>query len=162
MTRIFHGLAGALLLMGVSVQSAAADKLVFSSRVLGNIANQVIAGEPSSAATWDIKKGTVKIFALGGERFLLTLAVKGLIIPALGFNPSPDVLARVVCHDENGDPSVVDQTKPADLSMRGNGRLADAIQLPDACFAPIVLIGGSVGPPPDFNQPSNWFAVSGF
>ena len=159
MNRAVVSLVGASALTSVLAGSARAE-IVYHSRMLGNVANQVIAGEPSSTATWTVKRGRVTIFALEGTRVVVALRAKRLIIPALGFNPSPDFLARVVCHDEGGIPFVAAQTDPAPLSREGNGRLVDAVTLPDPCFAPIVLIGGSTDPAGNF--PGNWFAVSGF
>ena len=176
MTRVFGTLFGAMLLTGAWVESANAG-LVYSSRVLANRADQVIAGEPSSGVDWQIEDGRVRIISLYGDSFLLTLRVEGLIIPVMegpicipfgtdtcfGFNPSPDLLARVVCHDEMGEPAVEATTHATTrFTPDGDGFLVDRIELPEPCFAPIVLIGGSVGPPPDFNSPSNWFGVSGF
>jgi hypothetical protein len=160
MRQIIVGLVGACVFAGILPESTYAEGVVDESRILGNIANQVIAGERSSTATWTVDRGRVTIFALGDGRIVLALRAKRLIIPALGFNPSPDFLARVVCHDEGGAAFVAAQTDPAPLSREGNGRLVDEVELPEACFAPIVLIGGSTDPAG--NVPGNWFAVSGF
>jgi hypothetical protein len=80
-------------------------------------------------------------------------------VPCFGFSPSPFFVARVVCHDEDGNPSVAATTPPAPLSEKGNGRLKATIDLPDLCFGPIVLIGGVQQ---DGTTPGRWFAVSGF
>ena len=84
-----------------------------------------------------------------------------LIIPAFGFNLAGDLLARVVCYDESGEPFVADTTRATtNFTPSGGGLLLDRVELPEACFAPIVLIGGSVGPGGE--RPSSWFASSGF
>jgi hypothetical protein len=80
-------------------------------------------------------------------------------VPCFGFSPSPFFLARVVCHDEEGNPSVAATTPPAPLSMEGDGRLRAMIELPDPCFSPIVLLGSVQQ---DGTTPGRWFAVSGF
>ena len=80
-------------------------------------------------------------------------------VPCFGFNPSPFFLARVVCHDEEGNASVAATTPPAPLSEDGDGRLEAMIELPDPCFSPIVLLGGVQQ---DGTTPGRWFAVSGF
>ena len=148
------------LLAVTGAQAASAGHLAFESRVLPNIADQVIAGELGSAVDWAIRKGDIKIFQRGGDKFSIRLRVRGLVIPGppfFGTNPSPDFLARVFCHDSTGEVDVAATTRAAPLSPDGNGFLADLIELPDECFAPIVLIGGSPGPPG-----RSWFAVSGF
>ena len=162
MTRILRSLLAAAVLTGVWADAAQAGR-AFSSKVLANRAGQVVAGFPASGVDWSIRDGRVNLFPLGGDRFLLTLRVRGLIIPAFGFNPAADLLARVVCHDESGGPFVADTTRAiANFTPEGDGLLFDRVELPEVCFAPIVLIGGSVGPPPGFETPSNWFAISGF
>ena len=80
-------------------------------------------------------------------------------VPCFGFSPSPFFLARVVCHDEEGNASVAATTPPEPLSEDGNGRLNATIELPDPCFSPIVLLGGVQE---DETTPGRWFAVSGF
>ncbi len=163
MTHMLRVLLATAVLTGVWVDAAHADSLAFSSRVLPNRAGQVVAGFPASSVDWEIRDGRVNLRALGGNSFLLTLRVRGLIIPAFGFNPAADLLARVVCHDESGEPFVGDTTRAStNFTPEGDGLLVDRVELPEACFAPIVLIGGSVGPPPGFEVPSNWFAISGF
>jgi len=160
MQRILVVLASASLLVGSLPPRAAADGSAFSSRLLPNRANQVIAEQAASTVDWGIRRGHIMIVPLGAERLQLTVRAKELIIPVLGFNPSPDFLARVVCHDAGGAPVVAAQTDPEPLSPAGNGKLEAVIELPADCFAPIVLIGGSTDP--DGNRPGKWFAVSGF
>jgi hypothetical protein len=158
MARFAPALATALLFAGVTAAPALATDTLFTADLLGNVANQVIADFPSSTATWSIEKGRVTLAGFGKGRALLIAKARGLIIPALGFNPSPDFLARVVCHDAAGAPFEGARTKTAPLDREGDGTLVDVVKLPDACFAPIVLITGSVDPAG--NRPGNWFAVS--
>jgi hypothetical protein len=160
MRRFLFVLTSALLLFGFTSSPAHADEAVFSSNLRGNIADQVIAGFPSSRATWDIRRGRITLVGFGEHRVILVAQAKGLIIPSIGFNPSPDFLARVVCHDEAGRSSEAARTRTAPLSQGGNGTLIDVVELPAACFAPIVLITGSTDPAG--NRPGNWFAVSAF
>jgi hypothetical protein len=160
MRRILLASCAAFFLLGLASPPARASEALFSANLRGNIADQVIAGFPASRATWDIKRGRVTLLGFGAHRAILVAQAKGLIIPALGFNPSPDFLARVVCHDEAGQPAEAARTKAAPLSQAGDGLLIDVVQLPAACFAPIVLITGSVDPAG--NRPGNWFAVSAF
>jgi hypothetical protein len=158
MARIASAFAAALLLAGLAGAPAHANETLYTADLLGNVANQVIAGFPSSTATWTIKKGRVTLAGFGKSHAILILKAKGLIIPALGFNPSPDVLARVVCHDAQGKPFEGARTKTAPLDREGDGTLVDVVQLPDQCFAPIILVTGSQDPAG--NRPGNWFAVS--
>jgi hypothetical protein len=160
MRRTLFGSIGALFLFALTSAPAFANEALFSANLRGNIADQVIAGFPASRATWDIRRGRVTLVGFGERRAVLVAHAKGLIIPALGFNPSPDFLARVVCHDEAGRPAEAARTKTAPLSQAGNGTLIDVVELPSACFAPIVLITGSTDPAG--NRPGNWFAVSAF
>ncbi len=131
---------------------------------------QLIAGQPSSASAWTIRNGNVMVFHFFGDHFLVTARVNGLVLDLAGFNPSPDFLVRLFCHDNRGAPVLAATTRAAPLSLGnpdpskfkagGNGKLFDVVRLPEACFAPIALIGGSFGP--TGNSPSNWFAVGGF
>jgi hypothetical protein len=159
MLRNVLGIAAAFLLTGVASAPARANDTLFTADLLGNVANQVIAGFPSSTATWSIERGRVTLAGFGRGRAILVAKAKGLIIPALGFNPSPDFLARLVCHDAAGKPFEGARTKTAPLDREGDGTLVDIVKLPATCFAPIVLVTGSVDPAG--NRPGNWFAVSG-
>jgi hypothetical protein len=153
-------LAGATLLWaGAFCPSAAAAEL-FSASLRGNRANQVIAGFPSSTVDWNLERGQVSLHSFPSSSALLVLRVRGLIIPAIGFNPSPDILARVVCHDATGTPFEAARTAPAPFEPDGDAVLIAKLAISDPCFAPIVLVTGSVDPAG--NRPGNWFAVSGF
>src|SRR5262245_66098469 len=101
--------AGALY--ALPAPPAAASSELFTSTLRGNIANQQIAGFAASTATWEVRRGFVSILPFGKDRALVIVGVKGLIIRALGFNPSPDLLARVVCHDHLGAPSEAPRTR---------------------------------------------------
>jgi hypothetical protein len=158
MLRIASSFGAALLFFGLVSAPASANDTLFTADLLGNVANQVIAGFPSSTATWSIDKGRVTLAGFGKDRAILVAKAKGLIIPSIGFNPSPDFLARVVCHDATGKPFEGARTKTAPLDREGDGTLVDIVRLPEACFAPIVLITGSTDPAG--NRPGNWFAVS--
>jgi hypothetical protein len=149
--------AGALF--ALPARPAASSEL-FTSTLRGNIANQQIVGFAASTATWDVRRSFVSILPFGKDRALVVVGVKGLIIPALGFNPSPDVLARIVCHDQVGTVSEAARTRTAPLSRQGNGTLIDVVSLPGACFAPIVLLTGSRDP--EGQSPGKFFAVTGF
>lgn len=146
-------------LLAAGAPAASAEPL-FSSPLRGNVANQSIAGFPSSRASWDIERGRVSLFRFGEDQAVVVVRTKGLIIPAIGRNPSPDLLARLVCHDAGGTPSEAARTSAVPFPEDGDATLVDVVPLPGDCFAPIVLLTGSRDP--DGNQPGNWFAVSGF
>lgn len=157
MRQVVSVLVGATMICATTSVAAAE---IFSASLLGNRANQVIAGFPASTVDWDIERGQVSLVSFGSSRALLVLRAKGLIIPAIGFNPSPDILARVICHDATGTPFEAARTAPAPFERDGDAVLVAKVALPEPCFAPIVLVTGSTDPAG--NQPGNWFAVSGF
>ena len=146
------------MLCAGTAQSAAATE-IFSANLLGNRANQVIAGFPASTVDWDIQRGRVSLVSFGSGSTLLVLRAKGLIIPVIGFNPSPDILARVICHNATGTPFEAARTATAPFESDGDAVLIAKVKIPDLCFAPIVLVTGSMDPAG--NRPGNWFAVSG-
>jgi hypothetical protein len=148
------------LVLGLSGSPAQASVDLFTATLRGNRANQVIAGFPSSTVDWDLDRGRASILPFGKGHALVVVRTVGLIIPALGFNPSPDILARVVCHDATGAPFEAARTDTAPFPSSGDALLIDVVTLRDPCFAPIVLVTGSIDPAG--NRPGNWFAVSGF
>jgi hypothetical protein len=150
----------AALLIGAASPHASAAAEVFASRLEGNVANQVIAGFAASTATWDLDRGRVAIFRSRNGGSVITVHVRGLVIPALGFNPSPDLLARVICHDATGTPSEAARTGAVPFPLSGDGALREAVSLPETCFAPIVLLTGSIDP--EGQSPGKFFAVTGF
>jgi hypothetical protein len=157
--RLLPSLTLALGLLAAGAPAANADP-IFSARLRGNVANQSIAGFPSSRATWDIERGRVSLFRFGEGQAVVVVRARGLIIPAIGRNPSPDLLARLVCHDAAGTPAEAARTRAVPFPEDGDATLVDVVELPGSCFAPIVLLTGSRDP--DGNQPGNWFAVSAF
>ncbi len=160
MRQIVLALAGAALFVGIASPRASQASELFTSSLRGNIANQVIAGFSSSVVTWDIERGRASIFPFGSDHAVVVVRTRGLIIPALGFNPSPDLLARVVCHDATGTPSEAARTRAVPFPRSGDASLLDVVSIPDECFAPIVLLTGSVDPQGE--SPGKFFAVTGF
>ncbi len=159
MRNVALALAGAALL-GIASPRASEASDLFTSSLRGNVANQVIAGFASSLATWDLERGRASIFPFGSDHAVVVVRTKRLIIPALGFNPSPDLLARIVCHDAAGIPSEAARTSAVPFPPSGNATLIEVVTLPGDCFAPIVLLTGSVDP--QGASPGKFFAVSGF
>lgn len=160
MHRSILPLVGAALLLGVANPRPSEASEFFASSLRGNVANQVISGFPSSRATWDLTRGSVTVVPFGSELGVIAVRTRGLIIPAIGFNPSPDLLARLVCHDAAGAPFEAARTRTVPFPRSGDATLIDVLPLPDDCFAPIVLLTGSSDP--EGNQPGNFFGVSGF
>jgi hypothetical protein len=156
--RFLASLTLASALAVASAGAAAADTL-FSARLLGNIANQSIAGFTASTATWTIERGRVTLLSHGTDQAALIVRVRGLIIPVIDGNPSPDLLARLICHDEVGTPFEAARTRPVEFPASGDATFRQLIPRPGECFAPIVLLTGSRDPAG--NEPGNWFAVSG-
>jgi hypothetical protein len=159
MRRIVLALTGAALLGAAAPRTSEASEL-FTSSLRGNVASQAIAGFQSSRATWDLERGRASIFPFGNDHAVVVVRTKGLIIPALGFNPSPDLLARIVCHDAAGTPAEAARTRTVPFPPSGNATLLEVVELPGDCFAPIVLLTGSVDP--EGESPGKFFAVSGF
>jgi hypothetical protein len=147
-------------LLGITAPPPAEAGQSFTSTLLGNVSNQVIAGFPSSVVTWTIERGHVTIDQRKDGVARVVIRTKGLIIPFLGFNPSPDLLARIVCHDSAGVASEAARTRTVPFPPGGDARFADTVSLPEECFAPIVLLTGSVDPQGE--SPGKFFAVSGF
>lgn len=145
-------------LLGILGSTAHASE-AFRSPLLGNTANQLVAGFASSVVDWTIERGRASIVPLGDDRFEVIVRTKGLIIPLLGFNPSPDLLARIICHDEAGAPSEAARTQAVPFAPSGDAKLVDVISIESTCFAPIILLTGSVDPQGE--SPGKFFALTG-
>ena len=170
MTRRFcFSILCAALVAGTPLASAAEERSIFTARIVGNSldpatgAPQVIAGFASSLSAWSIRQGQVTLFAFGARRALLVASVKRLVLDPAGFNPSPTIEARLVCHDDAGAAFLAARSESAPMTLGapggapgGNATLVDVIDLPAECFAPIVLFGGDSDGP----GPTGFFAVS--
>jgi hypothetical protein len=119
----------------------------------GNIATQEIAGFSSSVVTWTRHDPSAE--AIGRRHDPRTTSS-----PDPRFNPVADLLARIVCHDSAGVASEAARTRTVSFPESGDARLVDAVSLPEDCFAPIVLLTGSLDPQGE--SPGKFFAVSGF
>jgi hypothetical protein len=90
----------------------------------------------------------------------VTVFVKGLIIPSLGFNPAAFFRVIVSCITLNpaGVPETRNIITPADPTvMLGDPRNGDAffntvVDLPNPCLAPVIFITSPTG---------SWFTVTG-
>jgi hypothetical protein len=160
----------ATFIAGVPAWGArAADGSILAARILGNSLDpatggpQVIAGFTSSLSAWSIGAGQVTLFSFGKGHAILVASVRRLVLDPAGFNPSPTIEARLICHDDAGAPFLAARTKGAPMTVGvpggapgGNATLIDVIPVPAACFAPIVLFGGDS----DLPGPTGFFAVS--
>jgi hypothetical protein len=165
-------IATCLLLLGVaSLQNAAAQSAtppgaaIFEFKTLAPVSGPFlgsanpIRGVPGGGLPWVIADGRGSLKA-GGK---LDINVKGLVLaddpavpPALRLtNPIPMFRAIVSCTiiDGNGAASFVNVSTdgfPADSA--GNSNIDATVELPSACFAPIIFVTSPGGA---------WFAVTG-
>jgi hypothetical protein len=196
-TRLLPGLLGTLLLLGSSIGTAAANPLVLSSQLAPVAAPdpsgtpQTIAGEPGAGTVWDVRSGSTRIFHLWGDRFLLTVRAKGLIVPLLEepFAVDPSAFPfpvpnpaqctdfgfpeGVPCFGSNPSPlflaRVVCHDEAGEASVTATTSPAELSpegdgKLADVISLPDVCFAPIVlvgGARPD-GTPGRWFAVSGF
>ncbi len=164
--------ATTLLLLGMAVSPYAAAQstvppgaAVVEFKTLAPVsgpflgATNPIRGVPGGGLPWVITDGRGSLKA-GGK---LDIDVKGLVLaddpavpPALRLtNPVPLFRAIVSCMiiDGTGGPSFVNVSTdgfPADSA--GNSKIDASVELPGACFAPIIFVTSPGGA---------WFAVTG-
>ena len=111
-----------------------------------------IRGVPGGGAPWDIADAKGELRA-DGE---IDIKVRGLVLTRTGANPVPNFRAIVSClsTDENGLPVTVNvQTGLFPADENGDCLIADQVDLPDPCIAPIVFVTSPTG---------SWFAATGF
>jgi hypothetical protein len=92
--------------------------------------HEVTAG----SAPWVVKASTFNLLSNGA----VVVAVKGLVIPALG-TPGPvnEIDAAIYC---GADTTPAALTKSVKLNEEGNARIIDRVTLPTRCVAPQILI----------------------
>jgi hypothetical protein len=139
------------LLAGVFVLSAPAEEFLFRSTIIGSNPNTVIGGVPSGGAPWTVHRGAA---ALTGDG-RLRVEIAGLILVNLGTpGPVKSVSASLVCGGTGG--SVVATTDAVPLSPEGDAEVESRVNMPSACFGPVVLIRAV------FNDtPGPWIAGTG-
>lgn|SRR5262245_55009310 len=136
--------------------TALAQRALATTEVIGSTPDQPIAGVPSGTAPWVVKSGSLSITADGK----IQGKIKGLIIPGVGVGPVTKVAASVVCGGSGG--VVVATTSSFALKANGNVTIADSLQLPNSCLAPIVLLQITALNGEDLPNPINYIASSGF
>jgi hypothetical protein len=115
-------------------------------------AANAIRGVGGGGAPWDIAdaKGELRT---DGE---IDVKVRGLVLTNTGANPVAEFKAIVSClsTDDSGAPVTVNvETGLFPADENGDCLIADQVDLPDPCIAPIVFVTNSAG---------RWFAVTGF
>jgi hypothetical protein len=144
------------------------DELVLGfSTMRGSLPHVNINGNTAPGAPWVIDDGDGRLTDEGE----LNLRVRGLVlaksVPNVGgTNPVPFFRAIVSCTtvDASGATEVVNiATGPFPADAQGNCRIDADIQLPDPCYAPIVLVGPApANATPGTITSGTWFAASGF
>src|SRR5262245_47259345 len=132
------------------------SKVVFSSSIIGSTPDQTVAGVQSGTLPWVVRGGSVTITADGK----VVSSIKGLVIPQVGVGPVTKVAASLVCGGSGG--SVAATTRSFPLQQNGDTSLADTINLPANCVAPVVLIRITALTDGDLPAPINFIASSGF
>lgn len=131
---------------------AMAEEFLFRSTIIGSKPDTVIGGVQSAVGPWTVRHGSAALTADGQFR----VEVAGLVITNLG-NPGPvkNISASLVCGGTGG--SVVATTDAVPLSPEGNAEIESRVNIPSACFGPVVLVravfNGNAGP---------WIAGTGF
>ncbi len=111
-----------------------------------------IRGIRGGGAPWDIADAKGELRA-DGE---IDIKVRGLVLTNTGVNPVTDFRAIVSClsTDASGLPITVNvQTGLFPADENGDCVIADQVDLPDPCIAPIVFVTSPTG---------SWFAATGF
>lgn len=91
----------------------------------------VIAGIRPGGAPWVNGPSPARV----GEDGRVDVVIRGLVIPALGRNPIPSVVATLVCGE-----MAVGSTAPFALSTSGDGQTRDHVTVPQDCDDATVLI----------------------
>ena len=111
-----------------------------------------IRGIGGGGAPWAIDDAKGELRA-DGE---IDIKVRGLVLVSTGANPVTDFKAIVSCLsiDSNDQPITVNvETGLFPADAEGNCLIADQVNLPDPCIAPIVFVTNPAG---------RWFAATGF
>ena len=109
-----------------------------------------IRGVSGGGIPWNIDEGKVVLSANGQ----LEIKVQGLVLATTGANPVTMFRGLVSCQTIDGTTATVQNvsTDPFPASMAGDAKIAQALDLPDPCIAPIVFVTSPTGA---------WFAATG-
>jgi hypothetical protein len=133
----------AIAVSAIGAASASAEKVkpLINSTLVGSLpSDPMIHGVAAGSAPWALKASTFNVASNG----LVVVAVKGLVIPALG-TPGPvnEVDAAIYC---GADMTAAATTKSVTLNKEGDAVIVDKVALPERCFAPQVLINPNMIP----------------
>lgn len=129
----------------------------------GDPAN-VVRGLAGGGGSWTILRSVHGMLRSNGQ---LIVIVRGLVVSAPGqdqdVNPVPQFRAALSCEDptapDQGQLYFTDLVPATTGKDAGDANIIGRVQLPETCFAPLVLITS----PPSASSPNGaWFAVTGY
>lgn len=112
----------------------------FKESLVGSSPGTPIDGISSGGAPWVVSAGEAGVSPNG----MLHVNVEGLLISEPGSavdgttGPVTQVLASLVCQTTTG--LLVASTNPVPLSQKGDAQINQIVAVPDACFAPAILV----------------------
>lgn len=141
-----------MLFLGVPLMlhgtDAAASDILRFDRMAGVPDQEFpIRGVNGGGAPWVVDVATGSL-SQDGE---LEITVRGLVLETTGVNPSTNFSGVVSCLDGLGAEVNV-STAPVPTDEAGNADIEETLELPNPCWAPVVLVVG---------DSSNWFAATG-
>ena len=109
-----------------------------------------IRGVNGGGIPWNISEAKAVLLADGH----LEIKVEGLVLATTGVNPVNMFRGLVSCQTISGTAAMVTNvsTDPFPATMTGNSKIAQTLDLPDPCIAPIVFVTSGGG---------SWFASTG-
>jgi hypothetical protein len=109
-----------------------------------------IRGVNGGGIPWNISDAKAVLLADGH----LEIKVEGLVLATTGMNPVNMFRGLVSCQTISGTTATVTNvsTDPFPATMTGNSKIAQTLDLPDPCIAPIVFVTSPTG---------SWFAATG-
>lgn len=109
-----------------------------------------IRGVNGGGIPWNISEAKAVLLADGH----LEIKVEGLVLATTGVNPVSMFRGLVSCQTISGTAATVTNvsTDPFPATMTGDSKIAQTLDLPDPCIAPIVFVTSPTG---------SWFAATG-
>ena len=109
-----------------------------------------IRGVNGGGIPWNISEAKAVLLADGR----LEIKVEGLVLATTGVNPVPMFRGLVSCQTITGTAATVTNvtTDPFPATLTGDAKIAQTLDLPDPCIAPIVFVTSPGGA---------WFAATG-
>jgi hypothetical protein len=136
------------------------DGSSFESSVIGSVPGLVVAGVGSGGVPWVVQTGETSI-SPGGR---IHVEVHGLLIGsgnlARTTGPVTMVGATLICGG-TPVPTSGGLVTPSPLNASGNAEIDQAVNLPSACFGPVVLVRVFTSAAPLGSQLGPFIAVSG-